>query len=80
MTSAPGPHHRLTDSEALGCLVHADRPTLLTTAADALVLARDWGANPARATDSRNALILAAVALHLLLWDRPALPGEGAPS
>lgn len=80
MTSAPGPAHRLTDSEALSCLAHADRATLLTTAADALALARDWGADPARAADSHNALLLAATGLHLLLWGRPALPGQGAPS
>jgi hypothetical protein len=48
---------------------------LLDTALDALIVARAAEEDPARAIAGRNALLLAAAALHLLLWGPPVVPG-----
>jgi hypothetical protein len=76
MTAAAGPRPLLTDAEALARLAHAERPLLLETALDALIVARAATRDPARAVEGRNALLLAAAALHLLLWGPPAMPGR----
>lgn len=75
MSTAPGPHHRLTDAEALACLAHADRPALLATATEAFRLAQS-AESTGRAVPARNALLMAAAAVHLLLWGPLVPPGQ----
>jgi hypothetical protein len=78
VSAPPGPHHRLSDAEALACLAHADRFALLATAAEALHLSKTADGNSACAVMARNALLLAAAAVHLLLWGPLVPPGQAA--
>lgn len=75
-TTAPGPRHRLTEAEALACLAHADHAALLATAAEAIAVAREAQADNAARIAARNALLLAAAALHLALWGPPQASGR----
>lgn len=75
-TTAPGPRHRLTEAEALACLAGADHAALLATAAEAIAVARKAPDDDAARIAGRNALLLAAAALHLVLWGPPQAPGE----
>lgn len=77
MSAAPGPHHALTEPEAMAIMACFDRPTLLAMLAEAVSLARRAEGDPARAIAARNALLLAAAALHDLLWGPLTPPGQG---
>lgn len=71
------PHWHLTEAEAVALLTGLPRAELLHCAESAARLAHSRDGLPGHELPNRNALLIAAAALFLLLWGGPRLAVEG---
>lgn len=71
------PHWHLTEAEAVALLTGLPRAELLHCAESAAHVAHSRDGLPGHELPNRNALLIAAAALFLLLWGGPRLAVEG---